>query len=478
MLKKTFISAFIFFLIGMCSTSSEVSLPSEFNNCVVSLDSALDQLKNLKDESNLDFEYRIVREETTRDECIDMVLGTNLEQGSVLSNDSLIDLVVGVKKNEITESVKKSEYELYMEQINELGVNNLNLLDAQLFGNAEISNFFEGVGVISHISKSNSLGYEIVFSIAEGVIYGIKDGILEVLLDISDVTIKESESGLHSFEFIEINSQTHLVITYSDIENNYYYFASYEVINNEIDTNSRKNLAKFETNGNKVHFGGKILKHKEKAILCLGDLNSPGNSAKFDSPWGKVISIDVESAYENTITSVDDKSVDVIAYGFRNPWSCFLNDSSLIIPDVGNSHWEEVNLISEFEQQNEVLFFGWPWIESFFDANYRNEPVSTEIKEQQLKDSIPPSFIFPHANNYCAVIGGTNLESSRKWGEYVFVGDFCTGTIWALNLDENTKLKVLDRDIIPYSITTIQDSGNESLLVGTTSGNIFEILLP
>ena len=41
-----------------------------------------------------------------------------------------------------------------MEQINELGVNSLNLLDAQLFGNAEISNFFEGVGVISHISKS------------------------------------------------------------------------------------------------------------------------------------------------------------------------------------------------------------------------------------------------------------------------------------------------------------------------------------
>ena len=251
MLKKTFISAFIFFLIGMCSTSSEVSLPSEFNNCVVSLDSALDQLKNLKDESNLDFEYRIVREETTRDECIDMVLGTNLEQGSVLSNDSLIDLVVGVKKNEITESVKKSEYELYMEQINELGVNSLNLLDAQLFGNAENSNFFEYVGVISHISKSNSLGYEIVFSIAEGVIYGIKDGILVVLLDISDITIKESESGLHSFEFIEINSQTHLVITYSDIENNYYYFVSYEVINNEIDTNSRKNLSKFEKNGKK-----------------------------------------------------------------------------------------------------------------------------------------------------------------------------------------------------------------------------------
>ena len=60
----------------VCAQPQAGIFASEFNNCVVSLDSALDQLKNLKDESNLDFEYRIVREETTRDECIDMVLGT------------------------------------------------------------------------------------------------------------------------------------------------------------------------------------------------------------------------------------------------------------------------------------------------------------------------------------------------------------------------------------------------------------------
>ena len=60
----------------------------------------------------------------------------------------------------------------------------------------------------------------------------------------------------------------------------------------------------------------------------------------------------------------------------------------------------------------------------------------------------------------------------------MFVGDFCTGTIWAIDHKQKTKLKILDKDIIPYSITTIQDSGNETLLVGTTSGNIFEINLP
>tara|TARA_Y100000768_G_scaffold252198_1_gene191615 strand:- start:442 stop:561 length:120 start_codon:yes stop_codon:yes gene_type:complete len=37
---------------------------------------------------------------------------------------------------------------------------------------------------------------------------------------------------------------------------------------------------------------------------------------------------------------------------------------------------------------------------------------------------------------------------------------------------------VLEKNLIPYSITTINDSGNETLLVGTTSGQIIEVTLP
>ena len=32
----------------------------------------------------------------------------------------------------------------------------------------KISNYFEGVGVISHISHSNPLGYDVVFSVSGG----------------------------------------------------------------------------------------------------------------------------------------------------------------------------------------------------------------------------------------------------------------------------------------------------------------------
>ena len=86
--------------------------------------------------------------------------------------------------------------------------------------------------------------------------------------------------------------------------------------------------------------------------------------------------------------------------------------------------------------------------------------------------------MFPHANDYCAIIGGTTLSNSNKWDEYIFVGDFCTGTIWAINFEKDSELIVLEKNLIPYSITTINDSGNGTLYIGTTSGQILETTLP
>ena len=58
------------------------------------------QLQEIKTQNELNFEFRIVREVTTREECIDKILGTNLEQGAELQNGLLVDLVVEVKQNE------------------------------------------------------------------------------------------------------------------------------------------------------------------------------------------------------------------------------------------------------------------------------------------------------------------------------------------------------------------------------------------
>ena len=69
-----------------------------------------------------------MRELTDRDECIDQVLGTNLPQGASLENGTLIDLVVGIKKNEVTDFVKKTELDLYLDQLEEKDLLDINLI--------------------------------------------------------------------------------------------------------------------------------------------------------------------------------------------------------------------------------------------------------------------------------------------------------------------------------------------------------------
>ena len=145
-----------------------------------------------------------------------------------------------------------------------------------------------------------------------------------------------------------------------------------------------------------------------------------------------------------------------------------MQDGNLIIPDVGNSHWEEVNVINNVNNLSSPIFFGWPWLESYFDANYKNLPVSEDVRLEQINNTQFPEYLFPHGNDYCAVIGGTILANASKWSEYIFVGDFCTGTVWAIDIENNSKLKILEKNLIPFSITTINDSGKDSLLIGTT----------
>ena len=115
--KITAIKSLLLICLIYCAPSNQATLPNNFNNCQVSLDQAVEELQEIKTQNELNFEFRIVREVTEREECIDKILGTNLEQGAELQNGLLVDLVVGVVKNQVTESVKTSEYDLYLLQL-------------------------------------------------------------------------------------------------------------------------------------------------------------------------------------------------------------------------------------------------------------------------------------------------------------------------------------------------------------------------
>ena len=474
----TVLKSLLLIFFTYCSTTVQATLPNNFNNCQVSLDQAIEELQEIKTQNDLNFEFRIVREVTAREECIDKILGTNLEQGAELQNGLLVDLVVGVLQNEVTESVKTSEYELYLVQLEEKNIENLNLIETPSFGEASVDSILEGSNVITFIRHENPLNFKFLFSEAEGFLYGVDSNSQKtLLLDISNKVLREREAGMHTFDFITINEKNFLTVTYTGNDSRYN-FSAFE-INEDLVIGEEQTLLSLElATKNTVHFGGKILQKNSEIILCLGDLNSPGNSAKFDTAWGKIFSFEKESLIDNPITSHNDNRIKYIAYGFRNPWSCFFHNNNLIIPDVGNSHWEELNILRDYNNIINPYFFGWPWLEAFYDANYKNTPVSEEVQNEQIENTIYPNYLFPHGNDYCAIIGGTGLSNSSKWNKYFFVGDFCTGTIWAINSEDETRVTVLNKNTIPFSITTINDSGNGTLLIGTTSGQIFELTLP
>ena len=166
--KITAIKSLLLISLIYCAQSNQATLPNNFNNCQVSLDQAVEELQEIKTQNELNFEFRIVREVTEREECIDKILGTNLEQGAELQNGLLVDLVVGVVKNQVTESVKTSEYDLYLLQLEEKNIENLNLIETPSFGEASVNNIVEGSNIITYIRNENPLNFKFLFSEAEG----------------------------------------------------------------------------------------------------------------------------------------------------------------------------------------------------------------------------------------------------------------------------------------------------------------------
>ena len=84
-----------------------------------------------------------------------------------------------------------------MKQLKEKNIENLNLIDSPVFGNAKVTKLIEGQNLVSYIKQYNLFEYELFFAEAEGKIYGVKsDYKIDTILDITNKTIRERESGL------------------------------------------------------------------------------------------------------------------------------------------------------------------------------------------------------------------------------------------------------------------------------------------
>jgi hypothetical protein len=118
----------------------------------------------------------------------------------------------------------------------------------------------------------------------------------------------------------------------------------------------------------------------------------------------------------------------VWAYGLRNPWRFSFDSATgdLIVADVGQDRFEEVDVVRAAGGGGRGANFGWDRFEGLhrFPHGGRVAPAAQ------------PGFVFPvivesHSAGWCAITGGYVVRDpalSELDGQYVF-GDFCRGEL-------------------------------------------------
>jgi len=142
---------------------------------------------------------------------------------------------------------------------------------------------------------------------------------------------------------------------------------------------------------------------------------------------------------------------EIFAYGFRNPWRFAFEGNNIIIADVGQTQFEEINFLDLADAK--AANFGWP------DWEGRHRFDSPEVPP----GPDPPTFpmlVYNHGAGRCAVIGGLvshDPDLPALEGRYLY-GDFCNGRIVSIVPDVANQ-QALDRRLVGITVPRLSSFG-------------------
>jgi glucose/arabinose dehydrogenase len=236
----------------------------------------------------------------------------------------------------------------------------------------------------------------------------------------------------------------------------------------------------------KGHHGGQI-QFGPDGFLYLG-LGDGGNQRDpqetgqdTTSFMGSILRLDVDKRMPGRGYAVpaDNPFVDgkhhlkeVWAYGLRNPWRfSFAPDGRLIVADVGQDSWEEINVVERGGN------YGWSLKEGLdCFAPGRARRLDGDCQDESLLD---PLYAYGRADGG-AVIGGyvyTGAALPELAGQYVFA-DNTNGRIWALEFpqDEMEEPTVTALGRFDWWITTLGQGLDGEIYVGGWDGRLFRLV--
>ncbi len=306
-----------------------------------------------------------------------------------------------------------------------------------------------------------------------GLVRIIKDGKLldKPFLDIKDKTLSSFlEEGLFCIEFHpDFKNNGKCYVCYSDL-----WFNGATLITEY--TVSKKNPDKADPDSAKVimhidfpycnHHGGKVAFGPDGYLYVgvgdggwEGDVISAGQD--LHTLLGKMLRIDVNSttpdrAYnipatnpfitpkqQMTLFGISEKQFSQIhplgkpeiwAYGIRNPWTFSFDRKTgdLYIADIGQNHWEEVNMQPAASKGGEN--YGWKFMCGSHTFPIEDEKTNPRVGKMPIAE-------YSHVDQGNCVIGlgvyrGKDYPSMD--GTY-FTADWGSGKVWGLKRDEAGK---------------------------------------
>jgi glucose/arabinose dehydrogenase len=169
----------------------------------------------------------------------------------------------------------------------------------------------------------------------------------------------------------------------------------------------------------------------------------------------------------NPFINSKDHLPEIFAYGLRNPWRySFSPDGRLIVADVGQDKFEEIDIIESGKN------YGWSEKEGFhcYNSNCQLNGFSDPIYEYDRSEgqSITGGYVYS-ANDF-----------PELKGKYIF-GDFISGRIWAMELPSingsKTENKVESLGKWNVLISTFgRDNEGNIFVADYQSGKIFKII--
>jgi glucose/arabinose dehydrogenase len=227
------------------------------------------------------------------------------------------------------------------------------------------------------------------------------------------------------------------------------------------------------------HNGG-LLKFGPDGYLYvgLGDGGSAGDpeghGQNLATLLGSILRLDVSQAGDSYDIPADNPFIDnsaarpeIWSYGWRNPWrfSFDRQTGDMYIADVGQNTWEEVNVQPGSSQGGEN--YGWDIMEG---------TICYSAQTCDQSGLVLPVFDYDHSKG-CSITGGyvyRGQQFPELTGNY-FVADFCSGIIWRLFPDGNSRWLEAEFPSTGHIISSFGEDASGELYVVDHTGGIYQI---